>query len=363
VTAPVSGSNQLPGRGLGWCLFRVRSPGCPRSGVGVFFVGEDLRRGAFGDRPDISVRVPDSATGRWLAAVVLGGQGRYAAASTLLGDLLRHPNPVLASLAASTLGSHRRQVGGHAVARRLDAAALAGLTGGDCAGDRDGVDVLGAKSDALLGLAADALGVGRLSTARRLIAAADGLGDVGWRGQVRLRWVRAEIELASGQPDAALPNAEAALRRAQAAGAARHVAKSEMVLSATLTACGGITERIRARKLAAGVVDRAIEFGLLPLVWPCSLLLADLEPDRAEDHRRRASGALHCVLRRSDPIARRLAASSPWVPNTLLVSGEVGQAGIRANSFTELPPDRVKVGAKASDRGGGTSLGCRKESP
>jgi hypothetical protein len=169
--------------------------------------------------------------------------------------------------------------------------------------------------------------------------------------------------LASGQPESALPNAEAALRRARAAGAARHVAKSEMILSATLGACGGVTERGQAATLADGVVDRAIELGLLPLVWPCSLLLADLDPGRAEEHRRRAAGALHCVLRRSDPIARRLAASSPWIPNTLVVPGEPGQAGIRANSFTELPPDRVKVGAEASDRGGGTSLGCRKESP
>jgi hypothetical protein len=230
-------------------------------------------------------------------------------------------------------------------------------------GDRDGVDLLGARSDALLGLAADALGTGRLSTARRFIVAADALGDVGWRGQVRLRWVRAEVELASSNPDIALPHAEAALRRARAAGAMRHLAKSEMVLAAALSACGGVTERLRARELAAAAIDRAMEFDLLPLVWPCSLLLADLEPAEAEHHKRRAAGALHCVLRRADPIARRLAASSPWVPNTLMVGAEPTQAGIRANSFTELPPDRVKVGAQASDRGGGTSLGCRKESP
>jgi hypothetical protein len=326
-------------------------------------VTDALRAAAFGDRPDVAVATPTGARERWLAAVVLGGQGRYAAAAALLDELFRDPDLVLASLALSTLASHRRQVGGHEVARRLDAAALGRLTDGGGDGDRDGIDLLGARSDALLGLAADALGTGRLSTARRLVAAADGLGDVGWRGQVRLRWVRAEIELASGHPGVALPNAEAALRRARAAGATRHVAKSEMVWSAALSACGGVTERVRAAELAAGVVDKAIEYGLLPLVWPCSLLLADLEPERADDHRRRAAGALHCVLRRADPIARRLAASSPWVPNTLLAPREPTGAGIRANSFTELPPDRVKVGAQASDRGGGTSLGCRKESP
>jgi hypothetical protein len=329
-------------------------------------VSDELRIAAFGNRPDLPVPTPQTAKDRWLAAVVLGGQGRYAAASALLDGLLKNPDPVIASLAASTLGSHRRQVGGHEVAKRLDAAALARLTGssGDgWAGDRDGADFLGARSDALLGLAADNLGTGRLTAARRLIEAADALGDVGWRGQVRLGWVRAEVELADSRPKAALPHAEAALRRARAARAARHVAKSEMIVSATLAVCGGVTERVRARQLAAGVVDRGIELGLLPLVWPCSLLLADLEPAKAETHRRRAAGALHCVLRRSDPVARRLAASSPWVPDTLLIGGEPGRAGIRANSFTELPPDRVKVGAQASDRGGGTSLGCRKESP
>jgi hypothetical protein len=325
-------------------------------------MNDALRLAAFGNRPDSIVPIAHTSRDQWLAAVILGGQGRYAAASAILTRLLTNPDPVIASLSASTLASHRRQVGGHEAAKRLDAAALAKPTGtGD--GDHDGIDSLGARSDALLGLAADNLGTGRLTAARRLIDAADALGDVGWRGQVRLGWVRAEVELASGRPQAALPFAEAALRRARAARATRHIAKSEMVVSASLAGCGGVTERIRARGLAAGVVDRAIEHGLLPLVWPCSLLLADLDPDRADVHRRRAAGALHCVLRRSDPIARRLAAASPWVPDTLVAPGEPGQASIRANSFTELPPDRVKVGAKASDRGVGTSLGCRKESP
>lgn len=325
-------------------------------------MGDDLRLAAFGNRPGASIPVVTDARDRWLAAVVLGGQGRYATASALLAGLLRDPDPVIASLAASTLGSHRRQVGGHEAAKRLDAAALARLSG-DGGGDRDGIDFRGARCDALLGLAADNLGTGRLTAAHRLIEAADALGDVGWRGQVRLGWVRAEVELAGSRPKAALPHAEAALRRARAERAARHVAKSEMIVSATLAACGGVTERIRAKHLAAGVADWCAELGLLPLVWPCALLLADLEPAKAETHRRRAGEALHCVLLRADPIARRLAASSPWVPDTLLAPPEIARTGIRANSFTELPPDRVKVGAQASDRGGGTSLGCRKESP
>ena len=257
---------------------------------------------------------------QWLAAVVLGGQGRYAAAATLLGELITNRDPVLASLAASTLASHRRQVGGHHAARVLDARALGRLAevaeAMDTSGDRDGIDLLGARFDALLGLAADALGTGRLTTARRLLDVADGLGDVRWRGQVRLHWVHAEVELAAGRADVALPHAELALRCARVAGAVRHEAKSEMVLAATLAAAGQSPGRARA--LAMSVLDRAMELGLLPLAWPSALLLADLDPARAHRHRVRAAEVLHCVLQRCDPVAKQLAIFSPWMPTALL---------------------------------------------
>ncbi|MGH3763409.1 MAG: hypothetical protein ACRDTB_37500, partial [Actinophytocola sp.] len=90
----------------------------------------DLDRAAFGDRPDLIIRpYPVEPRDRWLAAVVLGGQGRYAAATTLLNDLVTHPDPELAALACATLASHRRQLGGHAHARRLDAAGHARVAG------------------------------------------------------------------------------------------------------------------------------------------------------------------------------------------------------------------------------------------
>jgi len=80
-----------------------------------------LREAAFGGNPgaDVSKAAQGTPRQRWLAAVVLGGQGHYAAATALLTELRHTADPVLASLAASTLASQRRQVGGHAAARRL----------------------------------------------------------------------------------------------------------------------------------------------------------------------------------------------------------------------------------------------------
>ncbi|HEU5111573.1 MAG TPA: hypothetical protein VFT95_23780, partial [Micromonosporaceae bacterium] len=129
-----------------------------------------LHRAAFGDRPGLTVTsVPADPGSRWLAAVALGGQGRYAAACGLLRELCHTADPVLAALAASTLASHHRQLGGHASARTFDAAALRSLS--RWSGPRT-PEVAQAWSDALLGLAADALGLGRFGEARRLAAAA-----------------------------------------------------------------------------------------------------------------------------------------------------------------------------------------------
>ncbi|MFL6143335.1 MAG: hypothetical protein ACJ72N_15910, partial [Labedaea sp.] len=174
-----------------------------------------------------------------------------------------------------------------------------------------------AWSDALLGLAADALGLGRTGEARRLLAAAGRLGDAGWRGAIRLGWVSAEIELGAGRPDAAVRPAEEAAERAGASGSARHRIKSGLVLGAALAA--GHAERAIRLLRAAG--EDAAGLGLLPLVWPCALLLADLEPANAGAHRRRAGHALHTMLRRTDPIGRRLALGSPWVPDPRRLTG------------------------------------------
>lgn len=166
-----------------------------------------------------------------------------------------------------------------------------------------------AWSDVLLGLAADAVGLGRLGEARRLVAAAP--VDAGWRPAVRTGWLRAETELASGHPAAAINPAETAAEIAASSGSARHRVKSALVLGVALATDG---RRERAARMLATALDDATDLGLLPLVWPAALVLADLEPTRADQLCRCAAVALHSVLRRADPVGRRLAERSPWVP-------------------------------------------------
>jgi len=98
-----------------------------------------LRDAAFGDRPDLAVRIEPgmSALDRWLVAVALGGQGRYAAAATELGRLLADPAVprAVAAHAAVTRAAHRRQQGGHAAAHGF-AGELPTVLGGHQAGGR-----------------------------------------------------------------------------------------------------------------------------------------------------------------------------------------------------------------------------------
>ncbi|QKV76428.1 hypothetical protein [Amycolatopsis sp. Hca4] len=309
-----------------------------------------LRAAAFGSGP---LPGPAVARGsgrpreRLLAAVVLGAQGRYAAAATLLDSLRRGRDPVTASLAASTLASHRRQLGGHRRARALDGEAFAKVahlaTKPDPDGpepeaatprprtaagrepvassaeaaatgrDPDGLDAPGALADALLGLAADNLALGRLTAARRLAERA-AAADHGWRATVRRGWVGAEIELAAGQGAAAVPHARVAFETARARGARRHTVKSGIVLAVALSAAGDPDHRKISDELVGNAMATAEECELLSLSWPAALVAADLRPGHAEEYRFRVAQVLHAVLRSADPCGRRVAGESPWVP-------------------------------------------------
>jgi hypothetical protein len=253
-----------------------------------------LDQAAFGDRPDLVITAtPAAAHDRWLAAVVLGAQGQYARAATILATLLNHADDELAALAAATFASHRRQLGGHAAARVLDAAGVARAP-------HDG----DAFADVLLGLAADAVGAGRLDEARRL---RDRTPTKSWRAEVRVGWVSAEIDLSAGRADLARPHAEHAFEVAAMSGSTRHQIKSTIILGATLTTPD-------ARKLVTRARDDATDLHLLSLVWPAALLLAQLDPSESSAHCRCAALALHGVLRSADPRGRELAERSPWVP-------------------------------------------------
>ncbi|MGO9151962.1 MAG: hypothetical protein ACLP9N_02140, partial [Mycobacterium sp.] len=108
-----------------------------------------LATAAFGNEPG-TWPLPAASTPHqlWLRAVASGGQGRYGTAYGDLAALRRAPAaPRLVSLAHSTQGSLLRQLGWHTLARGWDGRALA-LAGTDPE----------ACADALIGLAADALG-------------------------------------------------------------------------------------------------------------------------------------------------------------------------------------------------------------
>ncbi|MFD7653065.1 hypothetical protein ACFV4N_03695 [Actinosynnema sp. NPDC059797] len=319
----------------------------------------DVRRAAFGDRPEAEVWAAVREGGveeRWLAAVVLGGQGHYAAAAAVLRELIKGGG-LFGSLAASTLASHRRQLGGHAAARKLDAVAL-GLAEeergreergrekregekreGEKRGrgvDSDGVDVAGAVADALLGLAADAVGAGRVGEARRVHGRVEALG---WRSRVRHQWVAAEIELADGHAERAVEPAERAAALAREAGATRHVLKSDLVLGTVLVVLGTPVDLDRGLDLLRCDLNHTDRRGLFSLIWPTALVLANAQENRTfavgQNVKERTQNALSCVLRRADPISRRLARQSPWIPTALLRSGEPPNADPETNFLTD----------------------------
>jgi hypothetical protein len=229
-------------------------------------IESDLTAAAFGDQPG-RWPLPSAETPRqlWLRAVGAGGQGRYGSARNDLAALLRRaPAGRLASLAHSTQASFLRQLGWHRLARRWDGRALA-LAGDDPE----------AAADALIGLAADGLGIGRLAAAATLLSRAEPfVGEAAQhRLSVRRAWVAAELAMAGGDGAAAVRNAEFAVELAATGESARHAAKSEVVLAAALCSAG-IVER--ARTVGEAALELTGRLGLVPLHWAVACLLADV---------------------------------------------------------------------------------------
>jgi hypothetical protein len=232
-----------------------------------------LAAAAFGNEPG-TWPLPTASTPHqlWLRAVASGGQGRYGSAYGDLAALVRAAaSPRLVSLAHSTQGSLLRQLGWHTLARGWDGRALA-LAGSDPE----------ARADALIGLAADALGVGRFAAAATLLTRADAalapaeLADnAAERLAVRRRWVGAELAMATGDGATAVRHAEEGVERARAMAVAsvRHQVKSDVVLAAALCSAG-VAERARA--VAQAALDATGRFGLTPLRWALACLLIDI---------------------------------------------------------------------------------------
>ncbi|MEW5811448.1 MAG: hypothetical protein AB1925_18560 [Actinomycetota bacterium] len=228
-------------------------------------MGFDEGAAAFGSNPGAwplaTAATPEAL---WLRAVAAGGQGRYAAADADLDQLLRtRVGGPLASLALSTRGSFRRQLGWHDRARSFDGAAWRLSEGRGVAG-----------ADALIGLAADALGVGRFAASERALARAADLVSTAasTRLPIRLAWVSAELAMARGEATA-LGHAERAVALAAQTPSVRHRIKSLLVRAAARCASGEVDA---ARADGDRVLAQAAEHCLIPLRWAAAALLTGI---------------------------------------------------------------------------------------
>jgi hypothetical protein len=225
-----------------------------------------LADAAFGADPGRwPLRSASTAEQHWLRVVAAGGQGRYAVAYAELEAVSRSGvGGRTGPLAASTRASFLRQRGWPENAREWDGRALA--TAGS---DAD------ARADALIGLAADALGVGRFPLSDRLLERAQVPVDASdsERLPVRLAWVSAELAMFTGQGAAAVGHAERAVAFAAPLGSVRHAVKSGVVLAAALCSAGSIE---RARAVAEAALEATERHGLVPLTWALARLLADI---------------------------------------------------------------------------------------
>ena len=209
------------------------------------------------------------AAGLLSRAVASGGQGRYSSAQADLAELLRRePRGRWASLALSTRASFHRQLGWHEVARGWDGLALAVAS-----------RVPEAGVDALIGLAADALGMGRLAASAALLARAtallNGTEAAPARLPIRLAWVNAELAMAAGDGAAARSHAQRGVELAEQAlpELRRHRVKSDVVLAAALCSDGNLA---LSRALADAALADTQTYALVPLRWALACLLAGI---------------------------------------------------------------------------------------
>jgi hypothetical protein len=196
----------------------------------------------------------------------------------------------LVSLGHSARASFLRQLGWHDRARRWDGRAIV-LAGSDPE----------AAGDALIGLAADALGVGRFAASATALGRAAEL-VTGSRLPVRLAWVSAELAMARGHGATAVGQAQHAADLAGTLGSARHTVKSQMVLAAALCTAGDID---RSRTVADAALDAAGRLGMIPLRWALACLLADIgsAAHPAADVLRIRNECAATVRRRGGPLA------------------------------------------------------------
>ena len=269
-----------------------------RSTVGDVSAADDstadvLGQAAFGTGFGDALPASTTALDAWHRAVALGARGYYSRArAELRRARVLGASAALASLVTSTEASFVRQLGDHRAAARLDGVALIAATDPASA------------ADALTGLAADALGIGRLMLADRLlqraaavvhdsdhlssssqpvssiteIPSATGDSEL-WRQLVRLDWVTAELAMAGGKSERAGEFARSASVRAQASGSVRHVVKSRLIVAASHCVAGELDE---ALKNADDVQRQCDRLDLLPLRWAAAMLCDGVRAESAD---------------------------------------------------------------------------------
>ena len=287
---------------------RAAFHGRPAAGVDPLRTAVDL---AAGD----GLAAEASAAG-WLLGVCLSSAGRYGPALEVLEPLVTPDEGpevrLLGALAAATVASIHRQLGRHTVAQGYDEGALQASEGAGEAG-----------FDALLGLAADAVGLGEGQVATDRLARAGELADGRpdwWRQRVRLDWVRAEVALLEGRPEDAERLAHAAVELAEHSGAPRHVAKGLLFQGVAQVEAGRPDEAAATLRRAALLAE---SLGTVPLLWPVRAMLAALLAERqpAESER-----SLLAARRAVEAVAADLPADlrADWVgrPDVAAVLGD-----------------------------------------
>jgi hypothetical protein len=187
---------------------------------------------AFGGRFNGSLSalggVPSSEHSLWVRAYVASSRGEFKTARALGEPLAASARSREIRVAAAiTLASVLRQTSRHAAAERWDRAAL----------EESRTDV--ERAHALIGLAADAIGRGRVSACEARLAEAGALAlDGDWRVQVRLDWVRVERALTIGRAQDGLAPGRRSVRRSREADALRHIAKSRLFYGVALADAG-----------------------------------------------------------------------------------------------------------------------------
>jgi tetratricopeptide (TPR) repeat protein len=221
-------------------------------------------------------RGAEATAAAWLLGVCLGAAGKFGSALAVLDPLAAQDGAdiperrLFAALAAATSASVRRQLGQHDAAKVMDERALALADGG-----------AEATFDALLGLAADAIGQDDLATARGHLQRAGELAAPRtdwWRQKVRLAWIQAEASMLEGDPHGAAAVLAPAVQSAEVSGAPRHVAKSLLFLGVSQVQAGQLDEAEGTLRRAATLAE---SLGTVPLLWPARALLGALLGERS----------------------------------------------------------------------------------